>query len=113
VNKLAKTALWLLVIACVFVPTLALAQGDGEASEEETAVVESNTLHLELGAIGAALVILGGAWGISKIGANAVESMARQPEVAGNIQTAMLISGALIEGITFLALIICLLALYA
>ncbi|MHB0955305.1 MAG: ATP synthase F0 subunit C [Pirellulaceae bacterium] len=61
------------------------------------------------GAFGAGLVILGAAYGIGNIGARAVESMARQPEVAGNIQTAMLISAALIEGATFFALIICML----
>ena len=61
------------------------------------------------GAFGAGLVILGAAYGIGKIGATAVESMARQPEVAGNILTAMLISAALIEGATFFALIVCLL----
>jgi F-type H+-transporting ATPase subunit c len=33
--------------------------------------------------------------------------MARQPEVAGSIQTAMIISAALIEGFTFFALAIC------
>ena len=64
------------------------------------------------GAFGAGLVILGAAYGIGKIGATAVESMARQPEVAGNIQTAMLISAALIEGATFFALIVCLLRLF-
>ena len=61
------------------------------------------------GAFGAGLVVLGAAYGIGNIGAKAVESMARQPEVAGNIQTAMLISAALIEGATFFALIICML----
>ena len=59
------------------------------------------------GAIGAAVTILGAGYGIGKIGAAAVESMARQPEVAGNIQTAMIISAALIEGVTFFALIVC------
>ncbi len=59
------------------------------------------------GAIGAGVVILGAGWGIGRIGAAAVESMARQPEVAGNIQTAMIISAALIEGVTFFALIVC------
>ena len=59
------------------------------------------------GAFGAGLVILGAGYGISKIGSCAVESMARQPEVAGNIQTAMIISAALIEGATFFALIVC------
>ncbi len=59
------------------------------------------------GAIGAGLVIIGAAMGIGKIGTAAVESMARQPEVAGQIQTAMIIAAALIEGVTFFALIIC------
>ena len=36
-----------------------------------------------------------------------LESMARQPEVAGSIQTAMIIAAALIEGFTFFALFIC------
>ena len=58
-------------------------------------------------AFGAGLVILGAGYGIGKIGSCAVESMARQPEVAGNIQTAMIISAALIEGATFFALIVC------
>ncbi len=61
------------------------------------------------GAFGAGIVILGAGYGIGIIGARAVESIARQPEVAGNIQTAMLISAALIEGATFFALIICML----
>ena len=59
------------------------------------------------GAFGAGITIIGAGYGIGKIGAAAVESMARQPEAAGNIQTAMIISAALIEGVTFFALIIC------
>ena len=59
---------------------------------------------------GAGLVILGAGLGIGKLAASAVESMARQPEVAGNIQTAMIIAAALIEGVTFFALIVCLLS---
>jgi F-type H+-transporting ATPase subunit c len=66
--------------------------------------------NMNLGAaFGAGLVILGAGLGIGKIGASAVDSMARQPEVAGNIQTAMIISAALIEGATFFALIVCML----
>ena len=61
-------------------------------------------------AFACALIILGASYGISKIGSTAVESMARQPEVAGNINTAMIISAALIEGATFFALIVCLLS---
>ena len=60
-------------------------------------------------AIGAGLVILGAGFGIGRIGGQAVEGMSRQPEAAGNIQTAMIISAALIEGATFFALIVCML----
>jgi F-type H+-transporting ATPase subunit c len=53
------------------------------------------------------LVVIGAALGISRLAASAYESMARQPEVAGSIQTAMIIAAALIEGFTFYALFIC------
>lgn len=59
------------------------------------------------GAFGAGVTILGAGYGIGKIGSAAVESMARQPEAAGKIQTGMIISAALIEGATFFALIVC------
>ena len=59
------------------------------------------------GAIGAALTIIGAGYGIGRIGQAAVEGMARQPEIAAKIQTAMIIAAALIEGATFFALIIC------
>ncbi|WP_261362106.1 ATP synthase F0 subunit C [Bremerella sp. TYQ1] len=56
---------------------------------------------------GIGLVVIGAAYGIGKLASSALESMARQPEVAGNIQTAMIIAAALIEGFTFFALVIC------
>lgn len=59
------------------------------------------------GSFGAGLVTLGAAFGIGRLAAAAYESMARQPEIAGNIQTAMIIAAALIEGFTFFALYIC------
>lgn len=58
------------------------------------------------GSFGAGLVVIGAAYGIGKLASAALESMARQPEVAGNIQTAMIIAAALIEGFTFYALFI-------
>ena len=60
--------------------------------------------------LGAGLVTIGAARGIGAIGERAVESMARQPEAGGAIQTAMIISAALIEGFTFFALIVCMIA---
>ena len=59
--------------------------------------------------IGAALTIIGAGWGFGRIGAAALESMARQPEIAGRIQTAMIVIAALLEGATFFALIVCIL----
>ena len=59
------------------------------------------------GAIGAGLVAIGGGYGIGRLAGHALEGMARQPEIAGSIQTAMIISAALIEGFTFYGLYIC------
>ena len=54
--------------------------------------------------IGAGLIVLGVGIGLGKIGAAALEAIARQPEQSGKIQTAMLISAALVEGVAFAAL---------
>jgi len=62
-------------------------------------------------AIGAAVAILGAGLGIGRIGQAAVESMARQPEAANQIQTAMIIAAALIEGVTLIALIVCIMSI--
>jgi len=61
---------------------------------------------LDLKAIGAGIIIVGAAMGIGMLGKAAVESMSRQPEIASNIQTAMIIAAALIEGVTFFALLL-------
>jgi F-type H+-transporting ATPase subunit c len=54
--------------------------------------------------VGAGLIVIGAGLGIGKIGGSAMEAIARQPEAASKIQTAMLIAAALIEGIGFAAL---------
>ncbi len=54
--------------------------------------------------VGAGLIVIGAGLGIGSIGGQAMESIARQPEASGKIQTAMLIAAALIEGIGFAAL---------
>ena len=60
-------------------------------------------------AIGAGLVALGAGFGIGKIGSSAMESIARQPEAGGKIQTAMIIAAALIEGVALFGVVVCLL----
>jgi F-type H+-transporting ATPase subunit c len=59
--------------------------------------------------IGASITVIGAGLGIGKLAASALESMGRQPEAAGPIRTAMIIAAALIEGIAFFALVICIL----
>ena len=59
--------------------------------------------------LGAGLTILGAGYGFGRIGGAALESMARQPEVAGRVGTNMLIIAALLEGATFFSLIVCIL----
>jgi len=59
--------------------------------------------------IGAGVVALGAGLGIGKIGSAAMESIARQPEASGKIQTAMIIAAALIEGVALFGVLTCLL----
>jgi len=59
-----------------------------------------------MGAIGAGLAVLGAGIGIGLIGKGATEGIARQPEAAGKIQTAMIIAAALIEGVALFAAVI-------
>lgn len=108
----------LFAVMVLAVPVVALAQPEkegaaGAAAATTPATTAATGFSMNLGgAFGAGLVILGAGFGIGRIGAAAVESMARQPEVAGNIQTAMIISAALIEGATFFGLIVCMLFNY-
>jgi len=74
------------------------------------AQAESVPLIRFSGAFGAGIVLLGAGFGIGRIGASAVESMARQPEAAGAINGAMIVAAALIEGATFFALIVCIIS---
>ncbi|HBG27019.1 MAG TPA: ATP synthase F0 subunit C [Phycisphaerales bacterium] len=71
------------------------------------ALTEGGSLAIFGAAIACGLAIIGAAIGIGMIGGKALESMARQPEVAGRIFSAMIIAAALIEGVTFFALLVC------
>jgi len=54
--------------------------------------------------IGSGLIVIGTGIGIGRIGASALEGMARQPEQSGKLQAAMLIAAALVEGVALAAL---------
>jgi F-type H+-transporting ATPase subunit c len=57
--------------------------------------------------LGMALTIIGAGYGMGKIGSAALESMARQPEIAPRAQTAMIIIAAMLEGATLASVILC------
>ncbi len=70
--------------------------------------MELMTFAIFAPALATASVVIAAALGISKIGTASVEGMARQPEASGSIRTGMIISAALIEGVSFFAVIVCL-----
>jgi len=57
-------------------------------------------------AVGAGLAVVGIGIGVGQVGARAVEAMARQPEMAGKIQTAAILFAALVEGAGLIAIVI-------
>ncbi len=67
----------------------------------------------KLGAgLGAGIAAIGAGLGIGKIGGSAMEAIARQPEATGDIRSNMIIIAALIEGVAFLSVIVCLLIVF-
>lgn len=64
----------------------------------------------DLKPIGMGMIVIGAAMSIGRLASSSVESMARQPEVAGNISSSMITAAALIEGFTFFALLLFLIA---
>lgn len=70
--------------------------------------VAAGAAYAKIGAaLGSAAIVFGASFGIAKIGATALESMARQPEAAGDIRSSMVVAAALIEGVSFFAVIVC------
>jgi F-type H+-transporting ATPase subunit c len=111
VFKFAKLSLLSVVTLMVIAaPLMAQPDADQPAQPEvTTAVVTTGQWALiDLTRyFGIGLTVIGAAYGISRLASSALESMARQPQDAGNIQTDMIIAAALIEGFTFFALLIC------
>ncbi|MDK2909281.1 MAG: F-type H+-transporting ATPase subunit c [Bacteroidales bacterium] len=68
--------------------------------------------YAKIGAgLGAGIAAIGAGLGISNIGARALEAIARQPEAANDIRSNMIVAAALIEGVAFFAVVVCLLIL--
>jgi F-type H+-transporting ATPase subunit c len=79
-------------------------------------LLQETAAALPLGAMGAGfgagLAVIGAGIGIGNIGGRAMEAIGRQPEAAGDIRSNMIVSAALIEGVAFFAVVICLLILF-
>ena len=92
---------------------VALAQDVGAESPGGSvqAPSESKVLGKVGACIAAGIIILGGSFSIAKIGSRAVESIARQPEAAGQMFLAWLLPAAMIEGAMLFGVVLCLLAL--
>ena len=106
--KRSKFALFFILFGFVllFAPA-AFAQDTaaaGEAASSGTGLAKMG------GAIGAGLAVIGCGLGIGRVGGSAAESMARQPEAAGQINTAMIVTAGMIEGSTLFAVVVGLLA---
>lgn len=106
-------ALAVMVLAGPAMAAEAAAAGSDKVAEGKGFLLLQDKGASFLGAaIGAGLVIIGGAAGIARIGGSAVESMARQPEVASQINLTTLITAAMVEGATLFAVVVCLLVLF-
>lgn len=82
-----------------------------ELANTALALTQGGPLGILGAGIGAGLAIIGAGVGIGFIGGKALEAVARQPEIGGRILSMMIIAAALIEGVTFFALILCFLVL--
>lgn len=76
---------------------------------ELLAVILQAAANAGFAGIGAGLAAVGAGMGIGRIGASALESMARQPEATGDIRANMIVAAALVEGVALFAVIVCLL----
>jgi F-type H+-transporting ATPase subunit c len=84
----------------------------GVLLQAATGAAELATMGKMGAALGAGLAAIGAGIGIGKIGASAMEAIARQPEAVGDIRSNMIVAAALVEGVAFFAIVICLLILF-
>jgi F-type H+-transporting ATPase subunit c len=74
--------------------------------------VEGLGMGYGIAALGAGLAALAAGLGIGRIGGSALESIARQPEAAGDIRANMILTAALVEGAAFFAMVVGLLVVF-
>tara|TARA_B100002052_G_scaffold129587_2_gene118886 strand:+ start:393 stop:794 length:402 start_codon:yes stop_codon:yes gene_type:complete len=106
---------FLILIGTVFAALLFFGSDTAMAAEGADAAQGAVTTGQGLkgigGGIAAAFAAVGAGIGIGRIGGSGVESIARQPEMAGTISTQMIIFAALVEGVALFAVVVGLLAI--
>ena len=106
-SKISKFVPFAVLAAFIAAPALG---ADGETAAAAGAAAAGAGMTKGLAAIGASLGAIGAGMGIGRIGGSAVEATARQPEAASTIQTQMILTAALIEGVALFAVVVGLLA---
>ncbi len=82
---------------------------ENQAAGADMVAAAKNANALLGAGIGLGLAVIGAGLGIGRIGGQAVEAIARQPEASGDIRGAMILTAALIEGVALAALVFALL----
>lgn len=100
----------MLELSSLMTAVFTAAEGVKESANAVSFSMDSVAFAWMGGVIGAGLIVMGAAKGIGSIAGKATEAIARQPEAGGRIFTTMIISAALIEGVTLFALVICFMA---
>jgi F-type H+-transporting ATPase subunit c len=104
-KSMMKKVLGVAVAAAMTSPVLA--QATGQVAANATAF----SISKGVSALGAGLAVIGAGIGIGLIGKGAVESIARQPEAAGDIRGSMILTAAFVEGAALFAVVVALLSL--
>jgi F-type H+-transporting ATPase subunit c len=114
VTTISRIFVFGFALLILFLPAVAFAQSTGvDSAEQTTSIALSKTSLGYLGVgIGAGLAAIGAGIGIGLIGSRAIEAIARQPEMLGQLRALMFISAAFVEGVALFALVICLLCLF-
>lgn len=75
----------------------------------ESILLDADLSYYGIAALGAGLAAIGAGIGIGRIGGDAVQAMARQPEASNDIRTSMILTAGLVEGAAIIGIVVALL----
>ena len=114
---MSKTVTVVTVLFVVFCVSGLVMAADGGSTTKPGDGVQANTgqhiygsITILAGCFGAAGCAIGGGMAISRLASACIESMARQPEVAGAMFLPMIIAAGMIEGAILFSILVCMMA---